>query len=119
MEELIIEVLYHEIHAAIDREGISFDNIDLGTVIVDALNTAFKTALDEAINKVLNNINIEDITSTYKLQLLYGAVQAGLDLNEVENELDLILKTSTLGEDLRKVVKDALIGFFHDLIYPY
>ena len=91
MEQLITDVLYQEIRTAIDRDGIFFDYIDLGTVIVEALNTAFKTALDEAINKVIDKIDIEDITSTYKLQLLYDAVQARLDLNEVENELDLIL----------------------------
>ena len=119
VEKLIREVLYHEIHAAVEREGIFSDNIDVGMVIEDALDTAFNAALDKAINDVIYNIDIEDIISTYKLQLLYDAVQAGLDLHEVENELDLILETSLLGEDLRKAMKGALIHFFQDLIYPY
>ena len=119
VEELIREVLYHEIHAAVEREGIFSDNIDVGMVIEDALDAAFNAALDETIGDVIDNIDIEDIISTYKLQLLYDAVQAGLDLHEVEIELDLILETSLLGEDLRKAVKGALIHFFQDFIYPY
>ncbi len=119
LAEIIREVLYYEIHAAVEREGIFPDNIDVGTVIVDALDAAFNAAIDKAIGEVIDNINIEDIISTYKLQLLYDAVQAGLDLPEVENELDLILKTSLLGEDLRKAVKGTLIHFFQDLIYLY
>ena len=115
IKPLIREVLYHEIHAAVQREGIFSDNIDVGTVIVDALDAAFNAALDEVIGEVIYNIDIEDIISTYKLQLLYDAVQAGLDLHEVENELDLILETSLLGEDLRKAVKGALIHCFQDL----
>ncbi len=119
VEELVREVLYHEIHAAVEREGIFSDNIDVGMVIEDALDAAFNAALDEVIDDVISNIDIANIISTYKLQLLYDAVQAGLDLHEVENELDLILETSLLGEDLRKAVKGALIHFFQDLIYPY
>ena len=127
VEELITEVLSHEIHDAVEREGIFFDHIGIGMVIVDALDDAFKTALDdafnaaldEAINKVINNIDIEDIISTYKFGLLSDAVHAGLDWHDVANELDFLLETSILGEDLRKAVKDALIGFFQDLIYPY
>ena len=34
-----------EIHAAVEREGIFSDNIDVGMVIEDALDTAFNAAL--------------------------------------------------------------------------
>lgn len=108
-EESIKNLLFYEIHTALENQTFLLD-IDVGTVIENALNTALNTALDKIINEAINSIDINEIISTHKLGILYSAVSAGLDPHETENELDRILKTSILGEDLRKTLKDTIIN---------